>query len=243
MITAFLTGFLGSLHCLGMCGPLALAAPGDRSSRWAFVSGRLLYNLGRITTYALAGALVSLVGVTAALFELQQIVSVVTGGLLIVWVLGKWAGYGKHIQPPQWWTRWVRQRLGTLMQQSGNEKLYLLGMLNGLLPCGLLYIGLWQAAMATSVPEGMARMALFGLGTWPMMLGIGLSAGWWRKRLQGRTHVVLPVATLLVGTVLVVRGLALGIPYLSPRLEYHPELKAQVPDCHAEAPPLSYPEQ
>ncbi len=237
MIAAFLTGLLGSLHCLGMCGPLALALPGARNFGAAYVGGRLLYNLGRVTSYAFLGGLVSLIGVAATMFEVQQYMSLVTGGILIFMALRTLFFHHQGTTRSNRLTRWVHGQFGRLMQQTGAEKLYLLGMLNGLLPCGLVYIGLFQAALAPSVGEGMALMALFGLGTWPVMVGMSLSGNWLRQRLMGRTKRILPILMLVMGMMLTVRGMALGIPYLSPKIEPTGTGQAELPVCHGENEP------
>ena len=232
MITAFVTGLLGSLHCLGMCGPLAAALPGQgRMNRTQYLLGRLTYNLGRIFTYSILGALVSLVGVAAQMFWLQQYVSVVLGIILIVMAIRGMIKHARKKPSSSPLNRWIIRRYSYFLQNPMPGRLFLLGTLNGLLPCGLVYLGLFQATLAPSLWEGMAIMAMFGLGTLPLMMGISLSGNWIRKNLLGRAKLVLPSLTLILGLMLGVRGMALGIPYLSPKLEWDAEGKAKV-GCH-----------
>lgn len=219
MLAAFLTGLAGSLHCVGMCGPIALALPGGQSRGWRYLSGRLLYNVGRVTTYAALGGVISLLGVASALFELQQWVSIVAGGLLLLFAGRTWwrnakGGVAKSGPFFQWWTR----QMSNLMRYGHGRGLFAIGIINGLLPCGFVYLGLFQAALSGSVAEGALKMALFGMGTLPMMLSLSWSGKWVGKLMGTRGHVVMPILMAIMGIWFLVRGMGLGIPYLSPQM-------------------------
>lgn len=217
----FLFGLLGSFHCVGMCGAIALALPGQSGANAArYVSGRLLYNLGRVTTYATLGAGAGLVGQSLRLAGVQQSLSIASGVLILLLVavperytarLASTLGFSRPLA-------WVKTTLGRLFQQSSLPALYATGVLNGLLPCGLVYLALAGALSAPGVAGAAIYMALFGLGTLPLMLGLSLS-GWlvplaWR----GRMRLTVPYVASGLAVLFIVRGLGLGIPYLSPQL-------------------------
>ncbi|RYU81530.1 sulfite exporter TauE/SafE family protein [Hymenobacter persicinus] len=221
----FVFGLLGSFHCVGMCGAIALALPGraeagSGSASARYLSGRLLYNLGRITTYAALGATAGLLGHGLRLAGLQQSLSIASG-LLILLLLGLPPRVADHLSSALGVDRplaWVKNALVRLFQQYSWRALYLAGVLNGLLPCGLVYLALAGALSAPGVGGAAAYMASFGLGTLPLMLGLSLTGRLvplvWRLRLRQ----TVPYAASVLAVLLIVRGLGLGIPYLSPQL-------------------------
>ncbi len=212
--TALLLGLAGSLHCAGMCGPLALALPAGAGGRGQFVAGRLAYHGGRVITYALLGAALGLAGRSLALAGVQRGVSVAAGLLLIagVWLLPRAGGAGAAVRGGGG----LQRAPGGLLRRPGLPSLGLLGLLNGLLPCGLVYAAGAASLAAGGAGAGALYMAVFGLGTVPMMLALGLGGRalpvTWRLRLT----TAVPAVVSLVGGLLVLRGLALGIPWLSP---------------------------
>lgn len=214
--TAFLLGLAGSLHCAGMCGPLALAVPATGTGRTGFLAGRLAYNGGRVLTYSVLGVLLGLLGKSLALAGVQRWVSVAAGVLILsgLWVVAE----GRVGVPMVRGVWWIKQCLGGLLKQRTPGAAFLLGAVNGLLPCGLVYAAGAGAVAAGGWVDGVVYMAVFGMGTFPMMLAIGLSGRAlsvpWRLRLQR----LVPWSIGMVGGLLVLRGLALGIPYLSPDL-------------------------
>lgn len=214
--TAFLLGLAGSLHCAGMCGPLAMALPATGGGRGGFWAGRLAYNGGRLVTYSLLGLVLGLVGKSLALAGVQRWVSIVAG---VVVLSGLWlAAEGRVGLPMARGVLWIKRCLGGLLRHRTAPGAFLLGMVNGLLPCGLVYAAGAGAVAAGSWLEGVAYMGVFGLGTFPMMLALGLSGRAlslpWRLRLQRW----VPWSIGMVGALLVLRGLSLGIPYFSPDL-------------------------
>ena len=218
----FLFGLLGSFHCVGMCGAIALALPGSAGTGASgrYVGGRLLYNLGRTTTYAALGAGAGLLGQGLRLAGVQQSLSVASGVLILLLVavperytaqLAAALGFSRPLA-------WVKNTLARLFQRSSLSALYTTGLLNGLLPCGLVYLALAGALSAPGVAGAAAYMACFGLGTLPLMLGLSLSGQLvplvWRTRMRQ----AVPYAASVLALLFIVRGLGLGIPYLSPQL-------------------------
>ncbi|MET4108316.1 sulfite exporter TauE/SafE family protein [Hymenobacter sp. UYP22] len=224
----FIFGLLGSFHCVGMCGAIALALPGRPGASLlrgaSFGAGRLLYNLGRTTTYAALGALAGLAGHGLRLAGLQQSLSVASGCLilLLVAVPERWAGPGAGWLGLARPLNRVKLLLAGLFQRTSGWALYGAGLLNGLLPCGLVYLALAGALSAPGILGAAGYMACFGLGTLPLMLALSLTGQLvplcWRARLRQ----VVPYAASLLAILFIVRGLGLGIPYLSPPLTASP---------------------
>jgi hypothetical protein len=214
--TAFVLGLAGSLHCAGMCGPLALALPVTGAGWSSFGVGRLIYNVGRVFTYSVLGLIFGLIGQTLALVGVQRWVSLTLG---IVLLAGLLASRRLALAAPV--VRLVarlRQAMAGFLQRRSLPALAVLGALTGLLPCGLVYVAALSAAATGGPIAGAGYMAVFGVGTFPVMLAISLSGRLiqpaWRLRLR---H-LMPVSVFLVSSLLILRGLALGIPYLSPDL-------------------------
>src|SRR5579859_6934676 len=170
---AFILGLFGSLHCAGMCGPLAVGLPPTNHSLGSFVSGRLAYNLGRIVTYCCLGLVFGLVGKALWIAGLQRWLSIGVGTLLLA---GLFASRRLILrQPVTMIVEQLKRRMSFLLRQRSQLSLGLLGLLNGLLPCGLVYVGAAGALATGGVLKGAGYMFFFGLGTAPMMLAISLS--------------------------------------------------------------------
>jgi sulfite exporter TauE/SafE len=203
-----------------MCGPIALALPGTQHFGWHYLVGRLLYNMGRIVSYSLMGGLVALLGVAAAMFDVQRWFSLGLGATLVCLALVHFGVFGAKAQAKEsFLTRWWRRAMGQVLKLKGHGGLFLIGLLNGLLPCGLVYAGLFLAANSSTALEGMGKMAFFGAGTLPLMLTLSWSGKWLASWLRPRARLVMPTVMVFLGVMFLLRGMALGIPYLSPKLE------------------------
>jgi sulfite exporter TauE/SafE len=214
--TAFLLGLLGSLHCAGMCGPLALALPALGNRTASYFAGRVAYNLGRVVTYCALGLVFGLVGKTFLLAGVQRWVSI---GLGVALLAGLFASRKMAAAIPVIkLVAWLKVHMSSLLGRRSVESLALLGLLNGLLPCGLVYVAAAGATATGDILSGAKYMTLFGLGTIPMMLAISLSGKLVPVSLRLRLLKAVPVGVFLVATLLILRGMALGIPYLSPNL-------------------------
>lgn len=218
--TAFILGLAGSLHCAGMCGPLVMAMPGlagDASGsspgRYLWRS-RTLYNGGRVATYAALGVVFGLVGQTAAWAGWQRWVSLAAGIAIVVGLLLS-RRYVLGLPAARFVAR-IKPWFGTLLRRRSGGSVFVLGMLNGLLPCGLVYAAGAGAMAAGSLEWGILFMVVFGLGTWPMMFGLGWLGARAQTALRFRLQRWVPASLLVVAALLIVRGLALDIPYLSP---------------------------
>ena len=221
--SAFLLGLAGSLHCAGMCGPLALALPAAGVSRTPFILGRLAYNVGRIVTYSLMGVVFGLVGRTVWLSGFQQAMSITLGVLLLAGLLASrrlalW-------QPVNSLVNRIKSPLSALLRRKNVPAQFLLGLLNGFLPCGLVYVACAGATVTGDPLRGALYMVLFGVGTFPMMLAIGLSGKLIPFKLRLKLLKAVPASVFVLAMLLILRGLSLGIPYISP------DLSAAHPSC------------
>lgn len=224
--TAILVGLLGSFHCLGMCAPITWAVPGNRQKKWRWLGGRLVYNSGRVVTYAGLGVLVGLVGSTFSMAGWQQGLSIGAGSLMLLGVLlfGMEVPDKALLKPLSKVVLWVKKRIGGLLAKKGFKAQLALGMLNGLLPCGLVYAALIAALSMGSVQGGALYMALFGIGTFPMMLAAALFGKVISQRFKQRMWSLAPKLVAVVGILFILRGLNLGIPYVSPALTSEHEI-------------------
>lgn len=214
--TAFLLGLVGSTHCAGMCGPLVMALPSAGIDRSRLLVRRLAYNGGRIATYAVIGSAFGLLGQSFAMAGLQRWVSIAAGAAILSGLLtsSRFVLSG----PIQQLVTSVKSRLGRLLLRPGFGARFGLGLLNGLLPCGLVYAAAAGATATGSMVDGISYMLAFGLGTVPMMLALGVAGGRLQPALRFKLQRLMPVGLAAVATLLIIRGLALGIPYLSPDL-------------------------
>jgi sulfite exporter TauE/SafE len=206
-----------------MCGAIALALPGRLGAAgpdWRYLAGRVLYNLGRITTYSVLGAAAGLAGQSLQIAGWQQGLSITSGVLILLLVVVP-ERYKAQAARPLGLDRlltWVKQTLTYFFQQHSWQAFLLTGALNGLLPCGLVYLALAGALAMPGMGGAVAYMALFGLGTLPLLLGLSLTGRLvplaWRRRLT----LAVPYLATVLALLFIVRGLGLGIPYMSPRL-------------------------
>lgn len=212
-------GMAGSLHCVGMCGPIAMTLPLQQASGLQKLSGTLLYNAGRMSTYAIGGFLFGWVGRSFQFFGWQQKISILLGVTILAFLIGPlvWKGKSLHPQISQAMFR-VRSKLASLLQHPQPGALYATGLLNGLLPCGLVYMALTGAAITGHGLDGAAFMAAFGAGTVPAMLATSYLGHWMKQPLRLKLRKIYPALMALMAILLILRGLNLGIPMLSPKL-------------------------
>lgn len=211
-------GVLGSFHCIGMCGPLAMSLPVHQLTSFRKSIAITLYNLGRATTYALLGVLFGIIGLTFSLFKVQQWLSIVAGVAILLVLLFQQFG-NPNSNKITYFTNQVKTKLAKYLTSDKSTLSYLnIGILNGLLPCGLVYVALAASFAAGSVVNGALLMFGFGLGTFPamaatMFFGKFISLNVRKKINQATPYLIMGVAVLLI-----LRGLNLGIPYISPTM-------------------------
>jgi len=220
IIAGLTFGFLGSFHCIGMCGPIALALPRKSKEKTYYIFSRIIYNSGRITTYIILGSLAGLFSRMIAISGYQQGLSIAIGTLmLLALVWNKVQMLLQRIETlPGRFISNMTDHFKRLFSNGGLGSLYTIGLLNGLLPCGFVYVGLATAITFGSIYSSSLFMAGFGIGTVPAMLGISLAGELVSVRLRQKLKHFSPYFIALVGIILILRGLGLGIPFISPAL-------------------------
>jgi len=237
LITPLTIGLIGSAHCIGMCGPIAVALPLKDHNWISKIGGGILYNLGRTVTYGIMGLLFGLLGQGIHMAGFQQWSSILLG---IALILSVWFPY--FFKQKLNLTNLVSgyagrliNNLRSLFSQRSYSSLLLIGLLNGLLPCGLVYVAIAGAINTSTILSGALFMILFGLGTIPMMLIVSLTGNAISTGLRNKLRKVVPYFIVLLGVLFILRGMSLGIPYISPKaekLEIHTTMKADDSCCH-----------
>lgn len=232
LIAAFTLGFLGSFHCIGMCGPIALALPLSSSSKWARVLGALLYNLGRSFTYAVFGIVFGLLGKSFVIAGFQQSISIFLGVLILIIVLFPERSMSRFQFSGKLYNliNKLKSKFTHLFSQKNYYSLFLIGLLNGLLPCGLVYLGVIGAIATGDAIQGALFMVLFGLGTLPAMFSLALISNQISISFRSKIRKAVPFFVSAMAVLLILRGLNLGVPYVSPKLSKTDSTKHEC--CH-----------
>lgn len=216
---AWITGFFGSLHCVGMCGPLALSIQGNAK----FLSGLLQnisYNVGRFSAYGLLGFLFGYFGQTlSSLAGWQQYLSIISGVVILLISLPR------LLKKTPLWLRDLNRRLSSpisaligkgIMRGWGH---WVVGFLNGFLPCGFVYMALAGSVATGDTGQATLFMLCFGLGTFPLMFLMGISPNLLSPKLRNHLFRYSAYFAVLVAFIFILRGMNLGIPYLSPSID------------------------
>ncbi len=232
-IPAFILGVISNLHCLGMCGPIALAIPLNRSSKSTMLFGILQYHIGRVLVYGILGYSVGYIGMGIKLFGILQAISIIAGIGIIIYAwrkkLFKTSSSSSYIN--QKITSSFSKNMGKIMRSESPLKLFLLGALNGLLPCGMVYTALITAVVLGTPLLSATSMLAFGLGTLPGLVAFSLFAQQLGNPIRSKINRYLPYLITVVGLLIVLRGMNLNIPYISPKVSFSEEKKEVVMDC------------
>lgn len=212
---AFFIGLFGSIHCIGMCGPLAFAIPINQTGILTVIWNKLIYNLGRVISYGILGLLTGMIGRQIWLSGLQQGISVFSGVLIIMAASSRFLKisiinhkWGATLLKP-----FNKVLIYALQHKAGH---FIIGVLNGFLPCGFVYLAVVGAINTNTVWSSVSYMLCFGLGTIPLMLLASVSAGLLNNSVRRQMNRVVPYFMLCLGVWFVLRGLSLDVPYLSP---------------------------
>lgn len=218
LVSALVLGLLGSLHCVGMCGPIAFMLPVDRSNSFKKVSQISIYHVGRLLAYSVIGLVFGLVGKSLYLFGVQQQLSVAIGAIMIILVLMPYKIIGKYnlSKPLNKLIAKVKSGLGLAIKKKTADTFLTIGFLNGFLPCGLVYMAVFGAVATGSLLQGSLYMLLFGLGTIPLMTSAIYLGKFLNTAVKQRIQKAIPVFVIIIGVLFILRGLGLGIPYISP---------------------------
>lgn len=227
----FMLGILGSMHCIGMCGPIALAIPHKGTSKSSIFSEGIIYNFGRIITYSIMGLLLGLIGSTFKLAGFQEQLSLIVGVLILIGVLlpKKYYTALNDTKKINFIVSKIKVKFQALLKSKNLLSLLFIGILNGMLPCGLVYIALAGAFATGEVSTSTFYMAAFGFGTMPVMALIFISKNLVTINIRQKINRLIPFGVALIAILMILRGLALDIPYISPVL---PEtVLAEEPSC------------
>jgi len=225
-ITAFVLGLGGSLHCIGMCGPLVMSMPFEhvRYRRWSL----LLFLFAKAIGYGLIGFLFGSFGQLISIFNWQQTLSIVAGiFLLFVTMLP----YVKQLLTNSFGFHFIQQTLEKFKHKQSLLFFFLLGLANSFLPCGLVYTALAGATVTLSATQGFLFMLMFGIGTMPVMIALIIFKAKLSVSFRGRLKNTSYYFSMVMAVLLIVRGMNLGIPYLSPEVKISPHKPAEVKCC------------
>jgi len=211
---AFTMGLMSSFHCIGMCGPIALALPVQKGNKVQQLSGLSVYNFGRTSTYAILGVILGSVGSSLSWIGYLRYLSVFSGILMLAYVL--WPAHlDSYFHPPPFWQKFIqllKKRMAEMLRSRKLQSWFLLGILNGLLPCGLVYMALISSVATGSAVNGGLFMLLFGIGTLPAMMAVGFFRQWFTVSLRTSMRKLTPVVLVAAGILLIARGLLIQHP-------------------------------
>lgn len=218
LYTAFIFGLLSSLHCVGMCGPIAMMLPVDRNNQAKKVSQIMTYHLGRLFSYSTFGLIFGLVGKGFFMAGIQQQLSIIIGILMILVILIPERLFSKYnfSKPIFKLLSKIKTTLGSQFKNKSYRSFFTIGLLNGFLPCGLVYVALFGAIAMQSVSYGVLYMLLFGLGTVPLMSIVVVLNSFLTIQVRNKIRKVIPYFGVVIGMLFIIRGLGMGIPYVSP---------------------------
>ncbi|HEU4791004.1 MAG TPA: sulfite exporter TauE/SafE family protein [Flavobacterium sp.] len=218
LYTAFLFGLISSFHCIGMCGPIAMMLPVERNNPAKKVIQIITYHLGRLTAYGCIGLLFGLLGKGLFLAGIQQQLSIFIGIAMILVILIPEKIFVRYnfSKPVYGWISKIKQNLGSHFKNKSFKSLFIIGLLNGFLPCGMVYVALFGAIAMQSASFGVLYMLLFGLGTVPLMSVVVYINSFLTVQIRNRIQKVIPYVGVVIGMLFILRGLGLGIPYVSP---------------------------
>lgn len=229
--SAFLMGLAGSFHCIGMCGPLAFSLPVSHHNKINRISAGLIYNAGRIFSYSLIGLLLGSFGDLVIAVKWQDKLSFILGAVILFYLIIPKRYFhlptGKIFGSP---FTMIQRQLGKLIKAKKLRSLFFIGLLNGFLPCGLVYLALTSAMVSADPLSGSMFMLFFGLGTFPLMFGTVLIGNYLSQSIRARMQHAVPIFLFFMAILLILRGMELGIPFISPGTDDgHP---SQVTGCH-----------
>ncbi|WP_396185239.1 sulfite exporter TauE/SafE family protein [Flavobacterium sp.] len=232
LYTAFLFGLISSFHCIGMCGPIALMLPVDRTNQTKKVVQIITYHLGRLSAYAVIGLVFGLLGKGLFLAGIQQKLSIFIGVLMIVVILIPERVVARYnfSKPVFIFISKIKTSLGKQFKDKSYKSLFTIGLLNGFLPCGMVYVALFGAIAMQSESFGVLYMILFGLGTVPMMSSVVYLNSFLTIPIRNKIQKVIPFVAIIIGILFIFRGLGLGIPYISP--SDMSLFVQETPNCH-----------
>lgn len=221
IFSALALGFASGFHCIGMCGPIALSLGLTKKQATNYYLQNLTYQFGRIVTYSFLGAILGTVGKGFQMAGFQQYLTIGVGILLIVMAVFSFGGkdFASKIPILSQSLLKVKMNLGKLLQKADYRSRFTTGILNGFLPCGMVYMALTASLASGGIWQSATFMALFGLGTLPFMFAIVLLGNLMTTAFRIKILKFVPVMMIVLGGLFILRGLEIGIPFISPKKE------------------------
>ena len=221
IFSALALGFASGFHCIGMCGPIALSLGLTKKQATNYYLQNLTYQFGRIVTYSFLGAILGTVGKGFQMAGFQQYLTIGVGILLIVMAVFSFGGkdFASKIPFLSQSLLKVKMNLGKLLQKADYRSRFTTGILNGFLPCGMVYMALTASLASGGIWQSATFMALFGLGTLPFMFAIVLLGNLMTTAFRIKILKFVPVMMIVLGGLFILRGLEIGIPFISPKKE------------------------
>jgi sulfite exporter TauE/SafE len=216
ILSAVILGLMGSLHCVGMCGPIAFMLPVDQTNNYKKFGQIFIYHFGRLVAYGIIGLVFGFLGKGLSIFGAQQKLSIAIGIIMILVVLIPYKIFNKYnlSKPIYKVISKVKNQLGKELKKKSPDTFLTIGFLNGFLPCGLVYMALFGAIAMGNALQGSLYMMLFGLGTVPLMTTAIYFSGLLKGGIRQKVQKVIPVFVVVIGLLFILRGLGLGIPYV-----------------------------
>ena len=232
ILSAVILGLMGSLHCVGMCGPIAFMLPVDQTNNYKKFGQIFIYHFGRLMAYGIIGLVFGFLGKGLSIFGAQQKLSIAIGIIMILVVLIPYKIFNKYnlSKPIYKVISKVKNQLGKELKKKSPDTFLTIGFLNGFLPCGLVYMALFGAIAMGNALQGSLYMMLFGLGTVPLMTTAIYFSGLLKGGIRQKVQKVIPVFVVVIGLLFILRGLGLGIPYVSPAPVT--QLASSAIECH-----------
>lgn len=218
LYSAFIFGLISSLHCIGMCGPIAMMLPVNKSNPAEKVIQILIYHIGRLTAYASLGLIFGLLGRGFYMAGIQQQLSIAVGILMIVIVVVPEREFMKYnfSKPVYRLLSKIKSNLGNQFKRKSPDAFFTIGLLNGFLPCGLVYAALFGAIAMQNLTLSVTYMILYGIGTIPMMSAVVYLSNLLSIPVRNKLQKIIPIVVIFIGIMFIFRGLGLDIAYLSP---------------------------
>lgn len=218
LYTALIFGLVSSFHCVAMCGPIAVMLPLDRRNEAKRVVQLITYFLGKTLAYASLGLLFGIVGKGFFLGGMQQQLSIIVGFFIIIIAIVPEKQFAKYnfSKPIYKLIGNVKATLGKQFKKQSYQSLFTIGLLNGYLPCGMVYMAVFGALAMNKIYLSISYMIFFGIGTIPLLSVVVLFSKLASIPFKNKIRKIIPVVAVLVGVLFIIRGLGLNIPYLSP---------------------------
>ncbi|MFZ1513985.1 MAG: sulfite exporter TauE/SafE family protein [Saprospiraceae bacterium] len=227
LISALTLGLGSSLHCMGMCGPLVMAMPFQDLNGDVSTYRLIMYHAGKTLSYAFLGFILGSFGMGFKLLGYQQGFSLFFGVSILIISLFPYITNSTRTYQNRIFGN-LSQISASLLKRSGKNSIFYLGVANGLIPCGIVYIALAASVLMYSSLKASVFMMIFGLATIPSLSIIIYSKRLITSSFGKNFKTMSLVFSLTLSMLFIMRGMNLGIPYLSPKLAENSTLNC----CH-----------